>query len=94
MKINLEQQISMYNQYKSKAEIIIINLKNKLKDNELFINKNKNKINFNEEELNKKNKEVNKKKEVNNNLAFLEDKDNLIEEENKKFWLNKKLNKI
>ena len=107
IKINLYQQISMHNQYRNKVENYIINLKSKIKDNESFINKNKNKFNINEEEVNRKIKEVNKKekevnkkenevnkkeKEVNNKIAFLEDKENLIEEENKKLELNKKLN--
>jgi hypothetical protein len=93
IKNNLDQQIKMHNLYKIKAEETIINLKNQIKDNELFINKNKNKFNINEKELNRKIKEVNEKeKEVNNKIAFLEDKENLIEEENKKYELNKKLN--
>jgi len=93
IKFNLNQKLEMYNQYKNKTQKIIINLKYKIKENEFFISKNKNTFNINEEELNKKIKEVNKKeKEINNKIAFLEDKENLIEEENKKFELNKKLN--
>jgi len=93
IKFNLNQQIEMHNQYKNKTEKIIKDLKYKIKDNVFFIDKNKNKFNINKEEINRKIKEVNKKeKEVNNKIAFLEDKENLIKEENKKFELNKKLN--
>ena len=84
MKSNLNQQISMHNQYKIKIESYIINLKSKIKDNESFINKNKNKFNINEEEVNRKIKEVNKKeKEVNKKENEVNKKENEVNKKEK-----------
>ena len=90
--MNLDNQINMYNQYKIKTEKYIIELKNKIKENELFMKKSNKNITC-EEELEIKIKEINKKeKEINDKIAFLEEKEKLIDEEIKKYEKYKKIN--